>query len=349
MSDVLPSSMEVSQNNDSIDKEDVKSNADDDDVVIDETKSTPKPKALNFNLANVKLERSTSNEVEDGVPDPTEASTSEMKVPSISNSQVCMTTQTECGMAVKLEENQQRKEEVEMKTEKAENDDTAMEQSSSEVERKTDKDTEVNRSVKDSVEIERCSSAEIVIKPSLSDGSDRRTGGLSPFAIETSPVHSPLNIYHVPTLEAQEQQDNLLDLMNTTAQERDEFKVKAQSLALELEKKELKLMELTVKKEFSHQNVQTDPEKDYKTLYSQATQHNEQLTQTINELKKKQEEMLRQMKAEKEEQDRMKAQGAGPSTAADVEDEMALQTEILLSELDKRNAECQELKSKVSV
>ncbi|KAI7808626.1 MORC family CW-type zinc finger protein 3 [Triplophysa rosa] len=350
LSDVLTSLMEISD--DSVETEDEKSNADD-DVVIDETKSTPKPKAQTFNLANVKLERSTSNDVQDSDPvsmetPATEASTSETTGPSISNDQVSMTTQTECGMAVKVEEDKQRKE-VEVKREETENDLTAMEQSSTEVEYKKDKDTEMNRSVKDSVETERCNSADIVITPSLSNGSDRRTGGLSHMAEETFSVNSPLNIHHFPTLEAQEQQDSLLELMDATAQERDEFKTKAQSLALELEKKELKVLELTVKKDFSHQNVQTDPvdEKDYKTLYSQATQRNEQLTQTINELKKKQEEMLLLMKAEKEAQDRMRAQGAGPSRVADVEDEVALQTEFLLSELDQRNAECHELKSKL--
>lgn len=342
--------MEISDDNDETDN--LKSNADD-DIVIDENKSTPRPKAQTFNLANVKLERSTTNDVQDSDPvsmetPATEASTSEG--PSLSNGQVSMTTQTYCGMAVKMEEDQQRKEEVEMKREETENDMTAMEQSSTEVECRKDTYTEMNESVKDSVETEGCNSADILIKPSLSDGSDGRTGGLSQTA-ERFSVSSPLNIYNVPTLEAQEQQDSLLELLAAAAQERDEFKLKAQSLALELEKKELKVMELTVKKDFSHQNVQTEPvhEKDYKTLYSQATKHNEQLTQTINELKKKQEEMLLLMKAEKEAQDRMKAQGAGPSTVADVEDEMALQTEFLLSELDQRNTECHELKSKVSV
>ncbi|KAA0715690.1 Zinc finger protein 3 [Triplophysa tibetana] len=349
LSDVPTSQMEISDDN--VETDNVKSNADD-DIVIDENKSTPRPKAHSLNLANVKLERSTSNDVQDSDPvsmetPATEASTSEG--PSISNAQVTMTTQTYCGMAVKMEEDQQRKEEVEMKREETENDMTGMEQSSTEVECRKDKYTEMNVSVKDSVETERCNSADILTKPSLSDGSDRRTGALSHTAEERFSVNSPLNIYHIPTLEAQEQQDSLLELLAAAAQERDEFKLKAQSLALELEKKELKVLELTVKKDFSHQNVQTEPldEKDYKTLYSQATQHNEQLTQTINELKKKQEEMLLLMKAEKEAQDRIKAQGAGPSTVADVEDEMAIQTEFLLSELDQRNTECQELKSKL--
>lgn len=335
--------MDSNDSNDSVDDEDVNRNSGDDDVVIDETKSTPKPKAPTFSLANVKLERSTSNDAQDsGLVSVTDG--------SIANAQVAMSTQTECRMVIKVEEGQQRKEDVEMKIEEVENDASAMDQCNSEVECGKDEDTEMNRSIKDSMETERCN-ADIVIKPSLSHGSDRRTGGLSPMAEETFNVSSPLNIYHIPTLEAQEQQDSLLELMDATAQERDEFKKKAQHLTLELEKKELKLLELSVKKEFSHQNIQTDPanEIDYKTQYLQATQHNEQLTQTINELKKKQEDMLQQMKAEKDAQDRRKAQAAGPSTAADLEDDMALQMGILLSELDQRNAECAELKSKVSV
>ncbi|KAI7808314.1 MORC family CW-type zinc finger protein 3 [Triplophysa rosa] len=299
LSDVPTSQMEISENNDSVDKEDTKCNTDDDDVILDETKSTPRAKPLTFNLAKVKLERSTNNDVQDSDPvsmetPATEASTCEMTGPSISNDQVSMITQTECGMVVKVEEDKQRKEEVVINKEETENDATTMEQSSSEVEYKKDKDTKMNRSIKDSMETDRCS-ADIESKPSLSEGSDREKDGPSPIPEQTS-MRSLLNIHHVPTLEAQEQQDSLLELMDATAQERDEFKGQAQSLALELEKKELTvnllLKELTFKKKFSHQSMQTDPvdEKDYKTLYLQATQHIEQLTQTINELKKKKQE-----------------------------------------------------------
>lgn len=288
--------MEISQNNDSVDKEDVKSNTGDNDVVIVESKSTPRAKPLTYNIAKVKLE---SNDVQDSdlvsMETPaTGASTSETTGPSISNGQVSMTTQTECGMTVKVEEDQQRRDEVKIKKEEMENYTNVMEQSS-EVKCRQDKDTEMNKLIKDSIKTERCNNADIKSKPSISEGSDWEKDGPSPMPEQTS-MDSFVNEHHVPILEAQKQQDSRLELMEATAQERDEFKMKAQSLALELEKKEftvnLLLKELTVKKEFSHQNIQTDPvdEKDYKTLYFQATQHNEQLIQTINELKKQQEE-----------------------------------------------------------
>ncbi|XP_056611497.1 MORC family CW-type zinc finger protein 3-like isoform X2 [Triplophysa dalaica] len=299
LSDVPTSQMEISENNDTVDKKDVKCNTDDDeDLVIDETKSTPKH--LTLNLAKVKIERSTSNDVQDRYPvsmetPATEASTSEMTGTSISNGQVRMTTQTECGMAVKMVEDQKRKEEVEIKKEESENDATMMEQSSSEVECKKDKDTRMNRSIKDSMETERCNSADIESKPSLSEGSDREKDAPSAMPEQTS-ISSFLNIHHVPTLEAEKQQNSPLELMDATSLERDEFKTEAQSLTLELEKKELTvnlvLKEHTFKKEFCHQSIQTDLEddKDFKTLYLQATQHIEQLTQTINELKKNKQE-----------------------------------------------------------
>lgn len=300
LSDVPTSQMQISENNDTVHKKDLKCNTDDDDdVVLDETKRKTRAKPLTFNLAVVKLERITSNDVQDTDPvsmetPATEASTSEMTGPSISNCEVSMITKTECGIAVKVEEDKQSKE-VEINKEETENDASTMEQISSEIECKKEKDTEMNRSVKDSMETERCNSADIVTKPSLSEGSDREKDVLSPMPEQTSMI-SFLNTHHVLTLEPQEQHDSLLKLMDATTQERDEFKMKAQSLTLELEKKEftvnLLLKELMFKKEFSHQSIQTEPvdEKDFKTLYLQAKQHIEQLTQTINELKKKKQE-----------------------------------------------------------
>nr|XP_055071247.1 MORC family CW-type zinc finger protein 3a [Misgurnus anguillicaudatus] len=338
ISDLLTSQMEIPDNNGSTDKEEEESNTDDDDdIVIDETKSTPRPKT--FNLAKVKLERSTSNDVQysDDVSmdtPTTEGSRNATTNPSTSN--VSMTTQTECNMIVKTEDDQQRKIEKDEIKEK-DSDATG-------IECRKDKGTEINRSIS---EDSRCRSVDID-RPSFAEGSDRSTGGRSPMPEEPA-MDFGLNVYNMPTLEAQKQQDSLLELMEATAKEREEYKMQAQSLALQLKDKECELLKLTVKKEFSHKNIQTDPleEKDYKTLYLEATQRNEQLTKTINEMKKKQEEMLLQMKAEKEAQDRMKAEDAGHSATPNVDDEMALQVDFLLRELDQRNAECHELKIKV--
>ncbi|XP_065107823.1 uncharacterized protein [Paramisgurnus dabryanus] len=340
ISDLLTSQMEIPDNNVSTDKEEEESNTDDDDddIVIDETKSTPRPKA--FNLAKVKLERSTSNDVQysDDVSmdtPTTEGSRNATTNPSTSN--VSMTTQTECNMIVKEEDDQQRKiEKGEIKEKETDSDATG-------IECRKDKGTEINRSIS---EDSRCRSVDIERKPSLAEGNDR--GGTSHMPEEPA-MDFGLNIYNMPTLEAQKQQDSLLELMDATAKEREEYKMQAQSLALKLQDKECELLKLTVKKEFSHQNIQTDPleEKDYKTLYLEATRRNEQLSKTINEMKKKQEEMLLQMKAEKEAQDKMKAEGAGHSATPNVDDEMALQVDFLLRELDQRNTECGELKIKV--
>lgn len=277
--------------NDSDDKEDVRSNADDDDFeddVIDETKNTPIIKPSTFNLAKVKLEGSNDVKNSDLISMETpaaEGATSKMTNPSISNGQV-MSTQTDCGMAVKVEDDQQRREETEIKKEETKNDTTAMEQSSNEVECGKDKDTEINSFIKDSMETERCNSADIQSKPSLLEGSNQEKDDPSHMPKQTS-MNSFLKEHHIQNLEVQKQQDSLLELMDATALERDEFKKQAQYLALELEKKEvfvnLLFKELRVKKE-------TVDETDYKTLYLQTTQHNEQRTQTIHELKKKQEE-----------------------------------------------------------
>uniref|UniRef100_A0A671RHL0 MORC family CW-type zinc finger protein 3-like n=1 Tax=Sinocyclocheilus anshuiensis TaxID=1608454 RepID=A0A671RHL0_9TELE len=156
-------------------------------------------------------------------------------------------------------------------------------------------------------------------------------------------LFSDIEIDLMPTREAQKQQDNLLDLLEATAQERDEFREQAQE-------KEIKLLNLTIKKDCSHQSIQTDPseEQHYKTLYLQATQSINELTQERDELKVKQEVLL-QSKAEKEAQDEAKNEEHSSTTSIfeNVDDEMALQVDFLLRELDNRNTECNELRIKV--
>lgn len=150
---------------------------------------------------------------------------------------------------------------------------------------------------------------------------------------------SPLNYPSVTAVqEQQEQQDQLLDLMQTTAEERDSFKEQVQNLTCQLQDMQSRLQELSqidVKKECSHQASQTEePEggKDYKGLFEKAKQK-------VDELIKEKELLLA-------------ATETKPSTAKGEEkdiDEIALQVDCLMRELDERNNERDELRSQVSV
>ncbi|KAL0184467.1 hypothetical protein M9458_020163, partial [Cirrhinus mrigala] len=323
-------------------------NSDDDDVVIDETHSTPRPKA--FDLSKVKMEEKTSDdapglymECNDQVE--TENTGKEAVEASTSTGQTSITTQTE-RLIVKAEEDEQG----EIKKEEIENDARRMEPSTAEVGSGTE--------IKSPMEVEKCTSVEtsrleeiskenkISFEQHAKSDVENQEGMAS---TSKSPSFSDIVIDLMPAHEAQKQQDNLLDLLEATAQERDELKEQVQQ-------KEFKLLELTIKKDCSHQSIQTDQseEQRYKTLYLQATQSNKELTQERDELKVKLQELL-QIKAEKEAQDkvcrdRSKAELEGHSSAAtaceNVDDETALQVDFLLREIDNRNTECQELRSK---
>lgn len=358
-SDFISSPLGISDNNDNtIDENDADATSiggGDDDVVIVETNSTPRPKPLTFDLSKVKTEESTSEDApglymecsnHDHIEN--EDSGNATVEPSTSNGQTSITTQTE-RLIVKEEEDQQ------IKKEETEND-ARRKEHSADVECEMSNTTEIT---KGPVEVEKCSSAE-VSRPNLAElggtikehpKSDvENQEGMTSTTSMTSHF-SNIEIDLMPNLEAQKQQDNLLILLEATAQERDEFRE-------QVREKEIKLLKLTVNKDCSHQSIQTDPseEQHYKTLYLQAIQQNKELKQDNEELKKR-EEVLLQIKAEKEVQDevrraQLKAEGEGQSSTANVfenvDDEMALQVDFLLRELDKRNTECNELRSKVS-
>uniref|UniRef100_A0A671PQL3 MORC family CW-type zinc finger protein 3-like n=1 Tax=Sinocyclocheilus anshuiensis TaxID=1608454 RepID=A0A671PQL3_9TELE len=339
--------------------------SDNDDVVIDETYSTPRPKT--FDLSKVKTEEKTSDDAAGlymecsdhaSMKTETEDTGKETIEASTSSGQTSITTQTK-RLTVKAEEDQQiRNEEGEIKKEEIENDARRMEQSTNEVESRISNNTEI---IKGPMEVERYSSVEDV-RPNLtklpkenkisfeqhakSDVENQE--GMTSTTSKTS-LFSDIDIDIMPTHEAQKQQDNLLDLLEATARERDELREQFQ-------KKEIKLLKLTMKKDCSHQSIQTDPseEQNYKTLYLQATQCIGELTQERDELKRKQEVL--QIKAKKEAQDevcrdRLKAKeeehSSTTSVCENVDDEMALQVDLLLRELDKRNTECNELRNKL--
>lgn len=338
-SDFISSPLGFADNNDKKvdenDDDETSSGGDDDDIAIDETNSTPRPKPLTFDLSKVKTEESTS---EDAVGLNMECSDQTTMKTSTSNDQASITTQTE-RFIVKAEEDQ----------------------SATDVECKMSNTTKI---IQDPVEVERCKSADgsglnfaklegtikekrISFEHPKSDVENHE--GTTSTTSKTS-LFSNIEIDLMPTHEAQKQQDNLLNLLEATARERDELRE-------QVREKDIKLLKLTVSKDYSHQSIQTDPseEQHYKTLYLQATQRIKELTEERDEIKKK-EEVLLQIKAEKEAQDevrrgQLKAEGEGHSSTTNdfenVDDEMALQVDFLLRELDKRNTECNELRSKL--
>ncbi|XP_067300066.1 MORC family CW-type zinc finger protein 3a isoform X2 [Pseudorasbora parva] len=346
-SNFISSPLGIADNNDNRDDEnddDETSSDSGDDVVIVETNSTPRPKPLTFDLTKVKTEENTSKdapglhmECSDHASIEAEATRKATVETSTLNVQTSITTQTE-HLIVKTEDQEIKREEIE-------NDARRMEPSA------------------DPVEVERCSSAEISrLNCTKLEGTIKENRisfeqhpksdvehpeGMTPTTSKTS-LFSGIEIDLMPTHEAQKQQDNLLNLLEATAQERDELREQVREKDIEL---------LKLNKDYSHQSIQTDPteEQHYKTLHLQATQHIKKLTEEKDELKKK-EEMLLQFKAEKEAQDelrcgQLKAEGEGHSSTTNdfenVDDEMALQVDFLLRELDKRNTECNELRSKM--
>ncbi|XP_058643800.1 MORC family CW-type zinc finger protein 3a isoform X2 [Onychostoma macrolepis] len=356
-SDSIASPLAIAEDDgNEVDENNVES-SDTDDVVIDETHSTPRPKP--FDLSKVKLEKKTSEdapglymECSDQASIETENTGKETMEASTSSGQTSITTQTE-RFIVKTENGEQiRKEEGEIKKEETENDARRMEQSTTKVESRKSNSSEIECPM----EIERCISVE-VSRPSLEEIEEIPKENKISFeqhaksyvenqegmtSTSKTSLFSDIQIDLMPTHEAQKQQDNLLDLLEATARERDEFRKQAQE-------KEIKLLKLTMKKDCSHQCIQTDPseEQHYKTLYLQATQSIDKLTQERDELKVKQEVLL-QIKAEKEAQDEAKKEGhSSTSICENVDDEMALQVDFLLRELDSRNTECNELKIKL--
>ncbi|TMS06323.1 MORC family CW-type zinc finger protein 3 [Larimichthys crocea] len=132
-------------------------------------------------------------------------------------------------------------------------------------------------------------------------------------------------------MEVQEQQDQLVELMQAIAQERDTIKEQVQKLTSQLRDTQSRLQEINVKKECSHQASQTEEteeEKDYKSLFEKAKQK-------IDELIKDKEALLANAETK-------------PSDARREDlDEIALQVDCLLRELDQRNNERDELRLKL--
>ncbi|TRY88191.1 hypothetical protein DNTS_026888 [Danionella cerebrum] len=298
--------------------------SDDDDIVIDEINSTPKPPASTFDLSKVKTEKSSNivqklfTENNDHISMETEASTSD--------AQISTTTQTE-PPTIKSEDKESQKE-MEIKKEVLESDERRMEQTTKELENGTtqkllNKDSEVaKKSGNAGLSSPRSANTDAVPFEGNNTAEQHQEGVTSQEIV-------------LSDAEAQKQQDKLLKLLEATAMERDKYRE-------QFLEKEIQLLNFNVKDQ-SHLSTQTDPSEDYRTLYLQAQQ-------SIQKLTKERDEALLQIK------DAKVAPSAGLeseghcsiASASEINnDEMALQVDFLLGELDKHNVKCAELESKL--
>ncbi|XP_062287541.1 MORC family CW-type zinc finger protein 3a isoform X1 [Scomber scombrus] len=310
----------------------------DDDIFILETTSTPKPKKTGLDLSKVEIKHEpidsnvdmlmecsddaavdnapNANAAGTGPPETAATETSPSPAPPLEVASI--TTQTE---APKIKEESQTEESG------------GARQSTS---------NESGAQLKS--DVGGCSIEQRLIKQDRNDDSHSETllNGMNyldsdenagPSCAKASDKKSsPPHIHSMA--EVQEQQDQLLQLMQVTAQERDSFKEQVSQLTCQLEDMQSRLQELSrinVKKELSHQANQTEETedgKDYKSLFEKAKQK-------VDELIKEKEAFLT-------------ATEATPSTSVEKDmDEIALQVDCLVRELDQRNKERDELRSQL--
>ncbi|XP_060732009.1 MORC family CW-type zinc finger protein 3-like isoform X2 [Tachysurus vachellii] len=153
---------------------------------------------------------------------------------------------------------------------------------------------------------------------------------------QRSQTSSKLENSVLDVLEAQKQQDNLLELLEEVTKERDESRDQLLVLNSQVDELRIQLLELNqsmVKKEQRHNYTQTSQEEaqDYKVLYLKGKE----------EMKLLQEE-LSVLKMEKEERERK-----GQQSMLECDDDLACQMDILLREIDQRNKEREELQVKM--
>lgn len=328
----------------------------DDDIVILENASTPKPQKPSFDVTRVKKEEEEPSDANNSVSlesnDDTAvddasagtsatdsaaagASSSPAPAPELTNN----TTQTE-PPTVKMEVESQNEREEEVRT---------VEMSTSDV-----NGNEQSAQAADDV----CGAEQRVIKQESAGVGDAQGDDAEKHVLqreETPHVkndevagpshpgaspgqHSPL---HIPSFtEVQKQQDQLLEILELTAKERDCFKERVDELNTQLQDMQNRLQELSQRndRECSHQasqteeNAETKSEVDYKTLFEKANQK-------VDELIKDKEALL--------------AAGEGKCNNGQNEerdmDEVLLQVDSLMREVDQRQKENHDLRSQVSV
>ncbi|XP_076603893.1 uncharacterized protein LOC143330975 isoform X2 [Chaetodon auriga] len=300
----------------------------DDDIFIFKTASTPKPQKPGFDCTKVKTEQEQSDVSmpmecsEDAALDatgPAHVGTSPCPAPPTT---VATTSQTQVPGVKKEEEDQSQTEGEERAGQ------SGKEQSSG-------------------VDINVCSEQRVIKqessgdtgenqgKQTLQEGVTCRLDGEDDAGPSCADDKRGSPLHHPSMTDIQEQQDQLVELMQATAQERDSFKEQVHELRCQLQDMQSRLQELSqinVKKECSHQASQTEEtqgEKDYKSLFEKAKQK-------VDELIKDKEALLA-------------ATETRPSAAQGEDtDEIALQVDGLLRELDQRNKERDELRSQLA-
>lgn len=321
----------------------------DDDIVILENASTPKPKYPDFDVTKVKKEQEPSDAnnsmllecSEDAAVDDTSAGTSSTgsaaagtspspaSAPELTNN----TTQTEAPTVKTEEESQNEKEEM-----------RTGETSTSNM-----NGNEQSAHGADDV----CGAEQRVIKQESQGEGDAQSDnaeehilqrGETPH-VKRDEVAGPSNADaftgqlsppHLPSMtEVQEQQDQLLELMQLTAQERDGFKERVDELTNQLQDVQNRLQELCQRndRECSHQASQTEEtheENDYKSLFEKANQK-------VDELIKDKEALLAAAEAK---------HSNGQSEEGSM-DEVLLQADRLMREIDQRQKENDDLRSQL--
>lgn len=333
---------------------------DDDDIMIIETFSSPRPKSAagTFDITKVKSEHMVNEEelekpVECGDSDPvvsmeTTAAVLPLPPPLVSSKDVSIGTQTLQNPTVKQEEGdtEGRKQEEgdtegreeekwskdggnhhnHMASEKVEGSRSKQLNSISE-----ETNAQQNNASSLHEENQERNQTKTTVKSYEELGHIDVLGDISP-ATRTS---AKLENSALDVLEAQQQQDTLLELLEVTAKERDESHSQLLLLSSQVEELRSQLLELkrsTLKKEHSHNSTQTNPDEaqDYKMLYLQGKEQIKQLQDKLSELMKEKE---RERK--------------GQDASLECDDELACQIDSLLRELDQRNKEREELKDKV--
>ncbi|XP_023697348.1 MORC family CW-type zinc finger protein 3-like [Paramormyrops kingsleyae] len=304
---------------------------DDDDVVIVETGSTPKPTAPTFDLAKVKTERRVSEEttgmhlecsddaaVEAASESNTTATLHEASSPQTSQNHVSATTQTDPKPTVKAETGEETEKEKSADTEQmqeGEPADAEMEMTAGKEEEQADREEDVGE--------------EHGQLHSENPEGEAMVTSEAPEAVAEKEAMGAKQTMDMLLQDAQQQQDQLLELMQTTAQERDTYKEEVHQLTCKTEDLEAQIMELRqslVKKELCEQEVQTE----WKGEKEEQDQ----------ELRTPCQQVSCQGQEEKPEQE------VKMSRQAEEDDEVALQVDSLLRDLDQSNNEMTQLRAK---
>ncbi|XP_022521352.2 MORC family CW-type zinc finger protein 3a [Astyanax mexicanus] len=358
---------EAAQENDDVcddienDDDDDDDDNNDDDIMIVESSSTPRPKPATLDLSKVKTERRLSEDQpelrmecnDDAAIDNSTTTEATDLANSSPPDKVSITTQTEREQAVKKEEENSG----EQREQNDKKDRGSTKQGAAPAERRTNEGQEASGSIQEPPgdQVRRVTRLE------------NGNGEANQVKSEGDPPLDSLSSesQNLSVLEAQEQQDNLLELLEVASRERDESRAQAQLLTSQVEELQSSLHELTekmLKKEQCQQSTQTDAKQeeekegegedkqDYKALYLQATENTQQLQCKLDNMKK--EAVEKEVQADVENSSSSVNQtsrdvSAGVSTFDGLDDDLACQIDHLMRELDEKNKAQEDLKNKL--